>query len=385
MRARRSFAPGFWLGVGAVLLAGVVPAAADGPLAIPQGKLSADQIQTLYRQILTRWSGEAGNQAADDLIALETAVVEDADPRTKRTLLKAEQVVIHEVGQVDLEVLVPIAMLHHEAYRRHLELGERGRALAMAHTRQMARDLALLYWEQSGSEGAGRVAGEVLTSLGGMLQENAQQLPAAELFHQAVQLDGHNATALLGLATIYEKNAQYETAIKSLRSLLEAEPKHAEGRLRLAVNLRRLGSKDGDAEARRLLEALASSDGSWVGPIAVQELARLQREEGTLGEAEKVLRAGLARFPDDGRLAIQLAALLDRKGSAKEAAELVDRVLGDGPAGKSVSGRFLYNTVRQDLFAPGRTFLTETSRSRLQMLSQALSAASAGSGEETGS
>ena len=385
MRARRSFAPGFWLGVGAVFLAGVVPAASDGPLAIPQGKLSADQIQALYRQILTRWSGEGGNQAADDLIALETAVVEDADPRTKRALLKAEQVVIHEVGQVDLEVLVPIAMLHHEAYRRHLEIGERGRALAMAHTRQMARDLALLYWEQSGSEGAGRVAGEVLTSLGGMLQENAQQLPAAELFQQAVQLDGRNATALLGLATIYEKNAQYETTVKTLRSLLEAEPKHAEGRLRLAVNLRRMGSKDDDAEARRLLEALASSDSSWVGPIAVQELARLLREEGTLAEAEKVLRAGVARFPDDGRLAIQLAAVLDRKGSAKEAAELVEKVLGGGPAGKSVSGRFLYNTVRQDLFAPGRTFLTETSRSRLQMLSQALSAAAAGSREEAGS
>jgi tetratricopeptide (TPR) repeat protein len=357
------------------LLTGV-PVAADGPLAIPQGNLSAEQIQTLYRQILTRWSAEGAGQAADDLIALETAVVEDTDPRTRRALLKAEQSVIHEIGQVDLEVLVPIAMLHHETYRRHLERRERGRALAMAHTRQMARDLAVLYWEQSGSEGAGRVAGELLTSLGGMLQEHAQQLPAAELYHQAVQLDGKNETALLGLATIYEKNAQYETTVKTLRSLLAAEPSHAEGRLRLAVNLRRLGAKDADAEARRLLEALASSESSWVGPLAVQELARLLREGGTLDEAERILRAGVSRFPDDGRLAIQLAAVLDRKGSPKEAAALVDRVLG-GPAGRNVSGRFLYNTVRQELFAPGRTFLTETSRSRLQMLSQAL--------EETGS
>lgn len=375
MRARRRFVPGLWLGVGAVLLTGV-PVAADGPLAIPQGNLSAEQIQTLYRQILTRWSAEGAGQAADDLIALETAVVEDTDPRTRRALLKAEQAVIHEIGQVDLEVLVPVAMLHHEAYRRHLERRERGRALAMAHTRQMARDLVVLYWEQSGSEGAGRVAGELLTSLGGMLQEHAQQLPAAELYHQAVQLDGKNETALLGLATIYEKNAQYETTVKTLRSLLAAEPSHAEGRLRLAVNLRRLGAKDADAEARRLLEALASSDSSWVGPLAVQELARLLREGGTLDEAEKILRAGVSRYPDDGRLAIQLAAVLDRKGSPKEAAALVDRVLG-GPAGRNVSGRFLYNTVRQELFAPGRTFLTETSRSRLQMLSQAL--------EETGS
>jgi tetratricopeptide (TPR) repeat protein len=217
-----------------------------------------------------------------------------------------------------------------------------------------------------------------------MLQQHAQQLPAAELFQQAVQLDGRNATALLGLATIYEKNSQYETTVKTLRSLLLAEPEHGEGRLRLAVNLRRLGSRDADAEARRLLEDLASKDTSWVGPLAVQELARLLRDAGNLDEAEKALRAGRSRFPDDSRLAIQLAALLDRKGAGKEAAALVDKVLSE-PAGQGTSGRFLYNTVRQELFAPGRTFLTETSRSRFPVLGQALAAAPTAAGQEAGS
>jgi tetratricopeptide (TPR) repeat protein len=384
MRARSLLFPGFWLGLAAALIGaapalraqGPAPAAAPegtGSLEIPAGDLSGDQIESLYRQILSRWSAGDAERAPTDLIALESAVVQDADPRTKRALLKAEQAVIHEVAKADLEVLVPIAMLHHETYRLHLERPERGRALAMGHTRQMARDLAILYREQSGSEGAGRVASQLLTSLGAMLQEHAQLLPAAELFQQAIELDGGNVAALLALATIYEKNSQYETTVKNLRRLLEVAPQHPEGQLRLAVNLRRLASRDAEAEARRLLEGLAAADASWVGPLAVQELARMLGEAGAADAAEKALRAGLARFPEEARLSIQLAALLDRKGVAKESAALVEKVLA-AQGERGASGRYLYNTVRPDAFAEGRSFLAETARARLTLLDQALAA-----------
>src|SRR4029077_14282186 len=106
-------------------------------------------------------------------------------------MLKAEQAVIHQVGSTDLEALVPIAVLHHEAYRRLLARGGRGHALARIHTRNLAKDLALLYSEQSGSEGAKLVASRLLTSLGGLLLQAAQQLPAAGMFQKAVELDGH--------------------------------------------------------------------------------------------------------------------------------------------------------------------------------------------------
>ena len=116
-------------------------------------------------------------------------MVLEADAGTRKVLLKAEQAIIHQVGATDIEVLVPIAMLHHEAYRRLLERGFRGHALAMIHTRTMARDLAVIYREQSGSEGAALVSSRLLTSLGGLLQQSAQQLPAAHMFQEAVELD----------------------------------------------------------------------------------------------------------------------------------------------------------------------------------------------------
>jgi tetratricopeptide (TPR) repeat protein len=337
---------------------------------IPKAK-----IQELYRKVLADWSAGQTDRAPDELIELETAVVSDTDARTHTTMLKAEQAVIHQVGSTDLEALVPIAVLHHEAYRRLLARGGRGHALAMIHTRNLAKDLALLYSEQSGSEGAKLVASRLLTSLGGLLLQYAQQLPAAEMLQKSIELDPRNVPALLALATIYEKNAQAASAVKLLRHALEIEPASPEARLRLALNLKRL---DETAESRKLLAGLvAEKDVSWVTPLAYQELARLDVEQGKKGtspEGEKLLREAIERFPDDLRLRIQLAALLDRRGAPGEATALLDKLLSAPLSREAGSSRYLYNAVRVDEFASTRTFLDENAKSRLQVLAQALNA-----------
>ncbi|HEV2852953.1 MAG TPA: tetratricopeptide repeat protein [Thermoanaerobaculia bacterium] len=348
-----------------------------------QEKISSERMEEIYRKILLDWAAGETDRAPDELIQLETGVIVDGEPKTRKTLFEAEQRVIHQVGTADLEVLVPISVLHHEAYRRLLERRTRGEAVAMVHTRRMARDLAVLYYEQSGSEGAALVTSRVLTSLGGMLLQSAQQLPAAEMFQQAVDLDGHNTAALLGLASIYEKNAQAESAVKILRRALEAEPGNAEAKLRLALNLKRL---DQAGEAEKLLgELVAATDPSWVTPLGFQELARLHSDRGRTSEAEKVLRKGVERFPNDPRLKIQLAAVLDRRGAAGEATAIVEKLLASPSlsAATDASDRFLYNTVRPEAFEPARSFLAENSKSRLPVLAQALSApaeASTGTG-----
>ncbi|HEY7213054.1 MAG TPA: tetratricopeptide repeat protein, partial [Thermoanaerobaculia bacterium] len=176
--------------------------------------------------------------------------------------------------------------------------------------------------------------------------------------------------ALLGLATIYEKNAQVESAVKYLRRVLEADPENAEGRFRLAMNLKR---QDQMPEARKLLEGLtASTDPSWVTPLAYQELARLASDQEKPAEAEKVLRQALERFPDDARLTIQLAAALDRKGEGREATVLIAKILASPSSREASSARYLYNTVRPEAFAEARSFLAENSRTRLPVLAQAL-------------
>src|SRR5436305_5988536 len=373
-----------WLSAGLSAWAQPAPGTPGGAgsLGLRAGeKLAPERIQEIYRKVLADWSAGETERAPEELIELESAVVSDADAGTRKVLLKAEQAVIHQVGAADLEVLVPIAVLHHEAYWRLLKRGFHGHALAMIHTRTMARDLAVLYHGQSGSEGASLVSSRLLTSLGGLLQQSAQQLPAAEMFQQAIALDAKNVAAVLGLATIYEKNTQTESAVKLLRHVLEIEPGNFDARLRLALNLKR---QDHGGEAAKLLQELtAASEPSWGTPLAFQELARLDSDAGKTAEAEKVLRQALKRYPNDLRLHVQLAAVLDRRGAPGEATELVEKAL-TLPAGEEASARFLYNTVRPDAFAAARSFLAENSRSRLPVLAQALGASPASVGTGVG-
>ena len=62
-----------------------------------------------------------------------------------------------------------------------------------------------------------------------------------------------------------------------------------------------------------LTDLTAVTEPSWATPLAFQELARLDSDEGKTAEAEKVLRQALKRYPNDLRLHVQLAAVLDRR------------------------------------------------------------------------
>jgi tetratricopeptide (TPR) repeat protein len=331
---------------------------------------ASDVVQNRYRQILAAWAGGQTEKAAGDLIALETSVVHDDDAGSRKRLLKAEEAVIHEIGGANLETLVPIAMLHHEVYRRYLQHGAKGRSLLLVHSRGMTRDLAILYKEQSGSQGAALVSSRILTSLGGLLQQYAQQLPAAEMFYQAVDLDRHNTAAMMGLAIVYEKNAQYQSAVDMLHKILAADPGYSEARLRLALNQKRLGKTD---EALKGLQELANAkEATWVTSLAAQELANLLSEKGSLAGAQKTLEAALQRFPGDARLYVELAAVLDHKGEMRGAQAVMEKMVALKPSTED-SSRLLYNTTRQETFAEARRFLDENAHSRLSLLAEALS------------
>jgi tetratricopeptide (TPR) repeat protein len=215
-----------------------------------------------------------------------------------------------------------------------------------------------------------------------MLLEHAQQVPAAELFYQALELDRRNVPARLALATVFEKAAQPESAAKTLREVLAIDPENPEARFRLAMSLKRLDQK---TDARKILDELAAETAtSWVTPLVYQELARLHAEFDRWAEAEKTLRAGLGRYPDHVRLHVELASVLDHRGSFGEARTLMEKVVAL-PAGSSGIGgdneRLLYNSVRPEAFSEARSILEDNSRSRLPVLAQALGTPASGGGE----
>ena len=121
----------------------------------------------------------------------------------------------------------------------------------------------------------------------------------------------------------------------------------------------------------------AANDPSWVAPLVYEELARLHCQAEAWAEAEKVLRAGLGRFPDHVRLHIELASVLDHRGSFGEAKTLLQKIVSL-PPGPGDSERLLYNSVRPEAFAEARSILEDNSRSRLSVLAQALGTPTSG-------
>jgi tetratricopeptide (TPR) repeat protein len=363
--SRRVYVPGAASTRGTAPLA---PAAPVPPLAANE-KPNPERVQALYRQALVEWAAGQSDAAEAHLAALEIAVVSDADSGSVKRLLRSEEKVIHEVAGDDLEVLLPIARLHFEVYRRYLAENAKGRTLVENHSRAMVRDLAILYRQQSGSEGSILVASHLLTTLGDLQQRGAQHQAAAQLYTEAATLDPHNVVPALSLGVIYEKFGQYQSAAEWLRKVIVLEPKNAEARLRLAINLGRIGKA---AEGRKLLEGLTGgTDDSWVVPLAFQELARIDERLDAFSKAEAALRAGLVRFPESVRLRLQLAAVLDREGKVREGRQVVEEIPALTP-GPEDTARFVYNSSAGDRVAVSRNFFEENATSRLRVLAQVL-------------
>ncbi|HYL04440.1 MAG TPA: hypothetical protein VE075_00265, partial [Thermoanaerobaculia bacterium] len=349
---------------------GLGPPAAPVPPLAPGEKPKPERVEALYRQVLVHWAAGKSEKAWSDLAALETAVVNDKDPASAKRLLRAEEKVIDQVAGADLEVLLPIARLHFEVFQLYSNENAKGRALVENHSRAMVHDLAILYRQQSGSQGAALVASHLLTTLAELLQRGSQHQAAATLYTEAAALDPRNVVPALRLGVTYEKFEQYQAAAAWLRKVLAIDPKNAEARLRLAVNLGRLHKA---AEAASLLEGLIADEGaSWVKPVAVQELARVEERREAFARAEAVLRDGLERFPSSIRLRVQLAALLDRQGKIREGRQVVEEIPDLEVGTVEEAARFRYNNTTAESVAVSRSFFEENASSRMRVLAEAL-------------
>ena len=140
------------------------------------------------------------------------------------------------------------------------------------------------------------------------------------LLQRALEFDPDNRDALLALATDLERDGDYDAAIPYLEQLVAIPPPSVEGRLRLAINLRRVG-RERDAVAR--LDQLTTDpvadpdirpDIQWAAEVACEELARMRIEHDDARGAAALLRRAIERFPDSESLRLELAFALDRGG-----------------------------------------------------------------------
>jgi Flp pilus assembly protein TadD len=284
-------------------------------------------------------------------------------PQFAETLREIELETAQRLGKGDPEVLLPLALLHAELYR---SLRERKELYLAENARRTSADLAAAYAERGGSES---VAAQALLSLAADLLASGVQSASRSLLDRALALDGRNEAVGLFLAASAERDGDYPRAVEVLDRLVQAHPGSAEARLRLGVNLDRIGKT---AQAREILQRLASEAvPEWIKTVAFQELVRFQLRDGRQDRAVALLRQAVSRLPGQTQLAVQLAYLLERQGSPGAAREILAGVK-PRPQATDGSPRHRYGQWPTAALDEVRRSLTQQSILRLAALARAL-------------
>ena len=298
------------------------------------------------------------------LSELQTAALDGSGVALDR-LRKVEIKIVKRLAREDPELLLPVLQLYQGLYEQKYTQRQ---FLLSTHARRMIMALIGLYADLGDPDTARPVASSILAALAARLQAAGMPTFSGEIFGRALQLDAENRTSLLCLATGFERRGMYPEAVEYLRRLVTADPEHWEGQLRLALNLKRTHHFD---ETEPLLRRiLAKSTEDWVTVVAHQELAAAYVQRGRTDDAEEVLRQGMERFPDDQKLRLLSAFLLESGHEPTAARELLEKPVNRDFA--THSPRYQYSRLPADELASDRLELEALAQAKLIDLQEAL-------------
>lgn len=325
-----------------------------------------------YRDAVVRWVDGDAEGAAVELARREREIVEAVGRQeldlALQILSETQRQAAAWLAGAEAEGAVALSLLQARVAQEHFRAGrwflaDRSveQAVWLAEGLAAVRDTAQ----------ARRDAAGLLLSMAAELLEAGRPRRAERLFQRALELEASEA-ALLGLAVVEELAGEPSEAVQILERLVRRAPGHREGRLRLAVNLRRLGHTD---RARQVLwDLVGTADLSWVTAVAYQELAGLDLEQGECERAVHRLRRARGLFPDQPQLAVQMAWALEcagRHGGARNlVAEIVARARRDGAGGESARTR--YARWSDETLAADRRRLGELAQLSRQSLAESL-------------
>ena len=336
------------------------------PVAAPSAAPGAafEELQADYRALLRRLAALGDLPAAAGELAELEATAVAADVSWAQQLFTTELAAAGRLAEKDPRALLPLVALHAEAYGAH----HRGGRFPLAtHSRRLAVAIADLAAESLTAPEERALVAVAYTGLANIVETWQASLEGQRLLERALSLDDSLESARLLLGVSYERRGRYKEARQALESLISANSAHYEGRVRLAILLRRLGET---AEAERLLRAvLAERPPSWLLSLAYQTLGQLLIRDQRYGEAARVLDDGRRRLPDDQVLSILEAYALDRTGEWRS----VRRTLAELPLGSAgVTPRYLYSDRPAAAVGLMRETLRQSITVRLPILALAL-------------
>lgn len=308
------------------------PAAADTPKSADL-RVRMGAVADRYRDLVRLVPGQARTVNVARLLELEAQILESDAEDAMTILQNAEMRVAGELGAFDAEALVPLIQLHYESY---LAYRQRRIFALLTHSRILIDRLVGFYVEKGKSEGSRRTAAMILSGLGLEAEEGNLAASSRRLYQAALQLDPKCRRALLGLATVEERQSRRAEALELFRRLVDSHPDFPEGLLRLGVN-ERYAKRDPRAH---LAKAQSLPGAPWVRRLAFEEQARLDLAGGKGAE----LLAGTPAVTGELSTVALLAHLEDRRGSYARSLELAR----SAPLSRNESARRRYDLVSKE-------------------------------------
>lgn len=234
--------------------------------------------------------------------------------------------------------LFPVMLLHALAAQTYRAAGQ---SVLASHSIRIVQHLVHEHPHQGQDLDARSAIADLLTEVATGEAEFGNLAQAIVLFEGALARERKHPVALLGLASVYERQGRYADASWILDKLLAQTPAHPEATLRLAINLARQSQTK---RARTLLARLTTVDvESWIARLAFQELARVEFDRQRPQQAIDVLLAGLERWPSDFNLSVQLAYCLDAVGRPADGQRVLGSLESTPSGAAEPSARWLYH------------------------------------------
>lgn len=293
-----------------------------------------DELRAAYVGTL-RSIADDGSQAAVAIAELQRAAYRTGSLNGLQRLRRFQLSFASTLAARDRRCLPPIIWAHYESAGLQTRVEDRPvRAPAL----EVAADLATVMCRSATDDAELRFASDAMVCSAFTLLTDGSRIQADRLFGRLIRLSPGTRLGWLGAAAIDERYGRYDEVV---RLLDDGDPQvvGAEGRLRLAVNLARIG--DGDRSREVLGELLAADPPDWIRVVAVEELARRFVEQHDLAAAEEVLRAALAELPSVSGLHVQLAWVLDQEGHPAAAGRELEALTG-AAADQAVPARWRY-------------------------------------------
>lgn len=296
-----------------------------------------------YRAALEQLAAGQRAAAVEAVAKLESDFLAAHAGSAISALWEAELEVAQVAAKTSPQAILPLCDLHRRLYARYRE---RGQLQLASFSRTLLLQLLPLYVQTAGPEGR-EVAGQLYTVFGGDLEERGLPGLAAAAFADAIALDPGNRAAVLARVVGHERRDEVYQAVDLAAKLLAIRPGDPEVTLRHGVGLAR---ERRNRPAAERLKSLLDTEEAWIASLAHHELVRLLASQRQWGEAEAVARAGMERLPQDEKLALLLAWLLERRGGDGEealAAVSARKRTGPGDAPRHRYARFPAEAVAQ--------------------------------------